>query len=354
MITKTYTANVHLEHTIFQDLDKSSLLFFDIETTGLSPRSSSLYLIGAASFRDSAWTVTQWFAENPGEEPDVLDAFFSFCAGFSQIIHFNGNRFDLPYIAEKCRAYRKRNPLETLLSRDLYCMARPLKPLLGLSSLKQKSLEEFLGIFREDRFSGGELISVYESYVMSPSEETLQVLLLHNREDMLGMLSILPVLSYLPVISGDYRVSHAETAGDSLIIHAWLPLMLPQPFAHRGSLFSLTGSQNRLSIQIDGVRKPLKHFFADYKNYYYLPLEDTAIHKSVAAYVAKEYREPAKASNCYSKKPGFYLPQLAELFHPVFREEYKDRLSYFPCTDEFVHNRDSLQVYASHFLDTIR
>lgn len=354
MITDTHTTVLHLEQTPFQDLDRNSLLFFDIETTGLSARSSSLYLIGAAGYRHPDWVITQWFAESPDEEPAVLDAFLSYAAGFSQVVHFNGNRFDLPYIAEKCRAYRKKDTLASLVSRDLYLMARPLKGLLGLSSMKQKSLEEFLGLFREDRFGGGELIPVYESYVCSRSRDALRTLLLHNYEDMLGMLAILPILSYLPVIHGDYRAADAAVRDDALHLRLWLPMALPQPFSYDGGLFVLTGSQNRLTLCVPGVRGSLKHFFADYKNYYYLPLEDTAIHKSVAAYVAKEYREPATASNCYSKKPGFYLPQLEELFRPVFREEYKDRLSYFPCTDEFVRDRDSLQVYASHFLNTIR
>lgn len=354
MITKTYPTNLNLEHTVFQDSDKNSLLFFDIETTGLSARSSSLYLIGAVCFRDSRWTAVQWFAENTAEEPALLDAFLSFADGFSQIIHFNGDRFDLPYIAEKCRIYRKKNPLGAMVSRDLYRMARPLKTLLGLSSLKQKCLEEYLGLYRDDRFSGGELIPVYESYAASPSEEALETLLLHNYEDLLGLLSILPIFSYLPVIGGSYRVADAEICADSVIIRTWLPSILPQPFSYRSELYYLTGSQNRLSIQVKGVRGPLKHFFADFKNYYYLPMEDTAIHKSVAAYVDKEYRKPAKASNCYSKKNGFYLPQLSELFTPIFRKEYGDRITYFPCTDDFLRDRDALQRYAAHFLTALR
>ena len=35
----------------------SSLLFFDIETTGLSPASSQIYLIGALSFSDAGDAV---------------------------------------------------------------------------------------------------------------------------------------------------------------------------------------------------------------------------------------------------------------------------------------------------------
>ncbi len=354
MITKTYPVFPHLQNTIFQDCDSNGLLFFDIETTGLSPRSSSLYLIGAVSCQDSDWTLTQWFAESAAEEPAVLNAFLSYAGHFSQIVHFNGDRFDLPYLAEKCQAYHRVNTLSALVSRDLYRMIHPLKPLLNLSSMKLKSLEEYLGVHREDRFSGGDLIKVYLNYVAFPSEEALQTLLLHNLEDITGMLSILPLLSYLPIIGGTFRASDCEICADSLIIRTWLPYLLPRPLSYRNSLFYLTASKNRLSFQVKGVRKPLKHFFADYKNYYYLPTEDTAVHKSVAAFVAKEYREPAKASNCYNKKAGFYLPQTEELFQPVFKEAYEDSLSYFPCTDSFMQNREALQEYTVHLLSSIK
>ena len=40
---------------------REEFLFFDIETTGFSPRNTSLYLIGAVCFLDEHWTFLQWF-----------------------------------------------------------------------------------------------------------------------------------------------------------------------------------------------------------------------------------------------------------------------------------------------------
>lgn len=47
----------------------------------------------------------------------------------------------------------------------------------------------------------------------------------------------------------------------------------------------------------------MRHFYSDYKNYYYLPKEDMAIHKSVAAYVDHEYRENARRTTAMCAKP---------------------------------------------------
>ena len=44
------------------------ILFLDIETTGFTAKSSNLYLIGCAYFKDEEWHTIQWLAENYEEE----------------------------------------------------------------------------------------------------------------------------------------------------------------------------------------------------------------------------------------------------------------------------------------------
>ena len=56
---KTRIQNIHTTagETIRHFLgDTESILFFDIETTGLSPKNASIYLIGAAFLQDKKWT----------------------------------------------------------------------------------------------------------------------------------------------------------------------------------------------------------------------------------------------------------------------------------------------------------
>ena len=52
----------------------------------------------------------------------------------------------------------------------------PIKPLLCLENYKQKSIEAFLGIDREDKYSGGELINVYYEYLAQKDDEKLSLL----------------------------------------------------------------------------------------------------------------------------------------------------------------------------------
>ena len=84
---------------------------------------------------------------------------------------------------------------------DIYRRIVPYKSFLRLPNCKQKTLEQFLGIKREDTYSGGELISVYHTYVKTPTDYGFQALALHNADDMKGMLQILPLLSYYDLIN---------------------------------------------------------------------------------------------------------------------------------------------------------
>lgn len=68
--------------------------------------------------------------------------------------------------------------------------ARKCKSILSLSDYKQKTIEHFLGIEREDMYSGGELIDIYRKFAAKPSDtahnEYRKLLLLHNHDDIEG------------------------------------------------------------------------------------------------------------------------------------------------------------------------
>ena len=57
--------------------DPAEVLFMDIETTGLTPANTNLYLIGCAYFENDEWHVVQWFAEKYEEELTLLSVKFT-------------------------------------------------------------------------------------------------------------------------------------------------------------------------------------------------------------------------------------------------------------------------------------
>ena len=80
------------------------------------------------------------------------------------------------------------------------------------------------------------------------------------------------------------------------------------------------------------------YFFEDYKNYYYLPVEDKAIHKSLATFVSKEFRKPATRETARQQKSGSFLPQVTEQIGPPFRFRHADELCFFEQCDHDAQN----------------
>ena len=86
----------------FNDED---IVFFDIETTGLSAINSVLYLIGVVYFEKDSWKFEQWFADECDDEVSLIKAFFELLDARKYLIHYNGNGFDIPYIKKKIEQY---------------------------------------------------------------------------------------------------------------------------------------------------------------------------------------------------------------------------------------------------------
>ena len=93
----------------------------------------------------------------------------------------------------------------------------------------------------------------------------------------------------------------------------------------------LSGRTVRLQVPVYEMAP--YYFFEDYKNYYYLPVEDKAIHKSLATFVSKEYRKPATRETARQQKSGSFLPQVTEQIGPPFRFRHADELCFFEQCD---------------------
>ena len=110
------------------------------------------------------------------------------------------------------------------------------------------------------------------------------------------------------------------------------------------------GMGNEAQIRVPIYEEELKYFYANYKDYYYLPAEDVALHKSVSTFVDPEYRIPATASTCYSRKYSQYLPQWSIVVEPFFKRDYKSKELFFELTEEIKKNRKAFTDYANHML----
>ena len=338
------------------------ILFLDIETTGFSSKASYLYLIGCAYYADGAWQMIQWFAENYEEEIDILTEFFWFAGSFKCLIHFNGNTFDLPFLLQKCKQYELAYSFEGMKNVDLYKCIAPCKFFLKLPNCKLKTLEQFLGIARKDVFNGGELISLYREYVKAPSEYAENGILLHNKEDILGMMNILPVLAYYDLFAKDVKAKKVQAnyyqdldgvKRMELLMTVTLPTELPRTVSASVNQCYFSGEGLTGTLKVPVYEEEMKYFYANYRDYYYLPTEDVALHKSVATFVDSEHRMQASAATCYTRKHSQYLPQWGMFREPFFKRDYKSRELFFELTPELKKDREAFSAYANHVLAMI-
>ena len=346
--------------------DPEKLVFFDIETTGFSADYNTVYLIGCIWPEGDQLRFIQWFADTKTAEADVLNAFFEFLKNFCTLVHFNGDMFDIPFVTKRAKALKLTPAFDSVESVDIFRRIKPFKKLLGLPDMKQKTIERFLKISREDLYNGGELIELYHSYTRQPTKELLDILLLHNREDLEGMTTLYRVMA-IPLFFEEQGFSpvtlsleHTEDAFGKARTNAVFTLQTDIPLPVSLSLHGsgtvlkncfLAGRERTVLLRLPVYDGILKHFYPDYKNYSYLPAEDTAIHKSVAVYVDKSQRMPATAATCYTKKEGQFLPCFSapdEL--PLFRENHKDRQC-FLLADDLLNSDASVQKeYLSELL----
>lgn len=338
------------------------ILFLDIETTGFTARSSYLYLIGCVYYKNHSFHMIQWFAQTYEEEADILRSFLDFSHDFQCLIHYNGNHFDIPYLEQKAAQHQLLSSLSLMEGVDIYQRIAPFKNFLKLPNAKQKTVEQYLGIARDDLSGGGELISVYHEYVKHPTEDALHLLLLHNADDIQGMVQLLPILAYpdlyqegvrVTKVSANYYRDFRNDARAELVMKLSLPVTLPVPVSCYYLDCFLSANGDTASLKVPLLQAELKYFYANYRDYYYLPSEDTALHKSVASFVDKEHRIQATAATCYTRKQSEYLPEWEPLFLPVFKVSYDAKDTYFELTGEFKHDRDAFARYATHVLRMI-
>lgn len=351
-------------HPLIDELFTETSIFFDIETTGFSPKHTNLYLIGCVRRKGTLLCLDQFFAEASGEEKLILTAFLELLRQYDTIITYNGIGFDIPYLKAKCSRYGLTESFAEYEYVDIFKSVSKLKHIFKFENYKQKSVEQFLHLTRDDLYSGGELIPIYQSYIKSPDDELLKLLLLHNYEDVLGMLDLIPILSYVHLFHGSFRklldvkLETVKTYDGSQALEYMIVFEpeypLPEHISYRQDDVYLVGRGNRISLAIRVYEGSLKYFYPNYKDYYYLPEEDMAIHKSVATYVEKEHRRQAKAADCYVKKEGRFLPQYnASFVTPAFRSSYDDKLSYFELTEQLDTDTEMLTGYVRHLLSVL-
>ena len=325
----------NLSYALDKYFDENTI-FFDIECTGLSPRKSYIYMIGYALRLGNKITITQLLAENEAAEIEVINEFEKVISKYDKLLGFNSTRFDESFILERCRKYKISTQIKSKKHTDMYLTVTKAKCLLNLPNYKQKTIEEFLGLHREDKFNGGELIPVYQHYSLTGDEESKSLVLLHNFEDIKGMIFISDILCYSDLLNSDIRYLSNENDEEKIRIELETDISLPSSINKIREYGMYIIKENRIYVTLNLYHGSLYTFLPDYKNYYYLINEEIIIPKSLGESMDKSLRRPATRKDCKVSAEGSYvaLPHGIDVGNlRTFKETYDSKESFISVED---------------------
>ena len=179
-----------------------SFCVFDIETLGLSPAFCPVVLAGVMTVGSSGdCLLTQYFAETPEEEKELLLTLADYLNRFDLIVTYNGRHFDVPFIKQRAAACGLSEFSVKPYNLDLYLVIKGHSPFRQiLTSLSQSSIEEYMGLSvgRLDEISGKESVELYYKYLKCTDpafkSELMEKILLHNHDDLVQLYRILPII----------------------------------------------------------------------------------------------------------------------------------------------------------------
>jgi len=189
--------------------DGMTIGFLDLETTGLSHHRDRIILGGLLKVgpgydpTNADVMLIQLLCDDPAEEKTMLLSFWEEMKQCQIIVTFNGDSFDLSFLKKRMLRYGILREEDTplFLSIDLYRIFQNGCPMASLlPDLRQKTVEDALGLseFRKDQIDGAESVTLYEQYTGQPEgdcrRELRNVILLHNRDDILQLTRLMKIL----------------------------------------------------------------------------------------------------------------------------------------------------------------
>lgn len=196
-----------------EPLSQYNVLFFDIETDGLSHK-SKLVIIGLVYIpkTSSTGTAIQYFNDDFGSEKEMLSIFVEFLRtnDIDYLISFNGHAFDIPFLNARLAYHHIKYIINKSMNIDLLRVAKKNQSLLQLPDYKLKTVEAHLGIHREDVISGRESVLMYQAYIETHSHQLKEVILLHNYDDIVNMVPLVKIIDASPLTVPPFKIIHSR------------------------------------------------------------------------------------------------------------------------------------------------
>ncbi len=292
-------------------------LLFDIETTGFKRETSQICLIGAIRFTGAGFEVMQAAVSDLNEEPDLIFWFLELCSDSDTLIHYYGDRFDIPFIRYRASVYQRCEKMLSLLDRltslDLHKILKPAASLFGIRDRKQTSLEDYLGknVITKPYFPGDmtwercwpggrTCVSAFLAFQKTRESRYIECVFGHNMEDLNGMLGLSVCLPVFQLKDGRFKIQKTENADSCFIWYIKTEEPIDVAFNYEFSDMKLKVDNGSATFITRKENGNLRLRYTNYKDYLYMPEEDMAVPKSIGRFLGKEVCRAAAPLQCYS------------------------------------------------------
>jgi uncharacterized protein YprB with RNaseH-like and TPR domain len=175
------------------------VVFFDIETTGLSGGAGTLAFLAGCGWFDAGgdFVVRQFFLASPSGEREMLERLGEVFGEASLVVTYNGRTFDVPFMETRWAFHRSTPPTEDLPHFDMLPSARRLwgerdrnaaeSEGCSLSALERR----VLGFHRHGDIPGFEIPARYFQFLRTGDMATVEAVLEHNRHDLISLAALM-------------------------------------------------------------------------------------------------------------------------------------------------------------------
>ncbi len=286
------------------DLFAEQTVLLDIETTGLKPAYCWIYLVGTIRRGDGHLLLTQHIAETQEEEAALLRTLLQELDAFScrRILSWRGDRFDLPFIQERCRTHELFFDPAAYESVDLFETSKLLPRIYPTADRGLWATADLFGrahpAGRPALGWGREKVGMHREYLKTKDPALLETLRLANRENLLDTLACLPLKTCERLLDAKVSVQRAAIDGSDLLFEAALAFSVPVSFrlSCSGAYLIVNGSRVKGSLRVRTGR--FYYELPDPSKYVYVTDEGVLLPKALAKTVDASRRRKATREDC--------------------------------------------------------
>ena len=230
------------------------VVFFDLETTGLSGGAGTLaFLAGCGWFEGESFRVRQFFLGLPSGEQAMLRALGSIFDDASLLVTFNGRSFDVPLMETRWAFHRTDAASDGLPHFDMLHTSRRLWGLredagdgVMAAGCRLSELERsILGFHRIDDVPGFEIPARYFHFLRTGDGAAIAGVLEHNRHD---LVSLAGVMAHALALASDGPEACRETC-EQLALGRLYERAGDHPRALRAYELAVSGGEREVRLQ---------------------------------------------------------------------------------------------------------